>query len=226
MLERIARLGIAPGKTFDMASFTPEVQKAIEEGVADGIKLMNGTPRGKDVNGWNIALDLGRYGTQYPYRAGWTFYGVGGNLAEDAVYPVAEKQADGKPFEGGKKYVLHFSKDEIPPVDAFWSVTMYDKESYLVPNAINRYALGDRSGMKPGEDGSLTHLHPARVARQGQGKQLAAIAEGRPVQARAALVHAQEAGRRWHLDSAGGQAGRLRHVRGRAACARPPSPPR
>jgi hypothetical protein len=80
---------------------------------------------------------------------------VGGNLAEDAVYPVAEKQADGRPFEGGKQYVLRFSKNDIPPVNAFWSVTMYDSDSYLVQNAINRYALGDRSGMKQDSDGSL-----------------------------------------------------------------------
>ena len=179
MLERIAKLGIAPGKTFDMASFPPEVQKAIEEGVADGVKLMNDTPRGKDVNGWRIALDLGRYGTQYPYRAGWTFYGVGGNLAEDAVYPFGETMADGKPFEGGKKYVLHFNKDEIPPVDAFWSVTLYDKDSYLVPNAINRYALGDRSRMKPGEDGSLTiYIQPDSPGKDKESNWLPSPKDG------------------------------------------------
>ena len=114
------------------------------------------TPRGKNVNGWDIALDMGRYGTNYPYRASWTFYGVGGNLPEDAIYPFAAKDGDGKPLNGANKYVLHFAKTEIPPVNAFWSLTMYDAQSYLVPNPINRYALGDRSGMKFGEDGSLT----------------------------------------------------------------------
>ena len=108
------------------------------------------------MNGWEITLDMGRYGTNYPYRASWTFYGVGGNLAEDAVYPFASKDGDGAALNGANKYVLHFSKAEIPPVNAFWSLTMYDAESYLVPNAINRYALGDRSGMKFGDDGSLT----------------------------------------------------------------------
>jgi len=166
MVARIATLGIGPGKHFDMTSFSPDVRKAIEEGVADGVKLMKETPRGKDVNGWRIALDLGRYGTQYAYRAGWTFYGVGGNLAEDAVYPFGETQADGKPFDSAHKYELHFNKDEIPPVDAFWSVTMYDSDSYLVPNAINRFALGDRSGMKFGDDGSLTIY----IQRESPGK--------------------------------------------------------
>ena len=81
---------------------------------------------------------------------------VGGNLAEDAVYPLASKDADGKVLNAANKYVLRFTKAEIPPVNAFWSLTMYDSESYLVPNSINRYALGDRSGMKFGDDGSLT----------------------------------------------------------------------
>jgi hypothetical protein len=155
-MARIARLGIKPGAKFSMASFTPEVRKAIEEAVADGQTIMKEAKRGKNVNGWDITLDMGRYGTNYPYRASWTFYGVGGNLAEDAVYPFAEKDADGQPLDGANKYMLRFSKEQIPPVDAFWSVTMYDGEVYLVPNPLNRFALGDRSGMKSGDDGSLT----------------------------------------------------------------------
>ena len=89
-MARLATLGIAPGATFRMDAFTPEVRKAIEAGVADGVKEMRETVRGKVVNGWQIALDMGRYGTKYAYRAGWTFFGVGGNLPEDAVYPFAE----------------------------------------------------------------------------------------------------------------------------------------
>jgi hypothetical protein len=155
-MQRIAKLGIAPGASFSMAAFSPDVRKAIEEGVSAGQKQMREAKRGKEVNGWEITLDMGRYGTNYPYRASWTFFGVGGNLAEDAVYPLASKDADGKVLNAANKYVLRFTKAEIPPVNAFWSLTMYDSESYLVPNSINRYALGDRSGMKFGDDGSLT----------------------------------------------------------------------
>jgi hypothetical protein len=154
-MARLARLGIAPGATFSMAAFSPEVRKAIEEGVAQGQKLMRETALGKEVNGWQIALDMGRYGTNYPYRAAWTFFGVGGNLPEDAIYPTTVKDREGKPLDGANNYELRFAKNEIPPVDAFWSLTMYDADSYLVPNSINRYALGDRSGMKFGDDGSL-----------------------------------------------------------------------
>jgi len=117
---------------------------------------MRETIRGKNVNGWEITLDMGRYGTNYPYRASWTFFGVGGNLAEDAIYPVAKTDGDGKLLDGASKYELRFAKSEMPPAGAFWSLTSYDADSYLVPNSINRYALGDRSRMKFGDDGSLT----------------------------------------------------------------------
>jgi hypothetical protein len=176
----LARLGIAPGASFSMAAFSPQVSKAIEEGVAAGQKLMRETPRGKDVNGWEITLDMGRYGTNYPYRASWTFFGVGGNLAEDAVYPFASKDADGNALDAANKYVLRFAKSEIPPVNAFWSLTMYDDQSYLVPNAINRYSLGDRSGMKFGDDGSLTiYIQTEQPSADKQANWLPAPKEGR-----------------------------------------------
>jgi hypothetical protein len=155
-MARLATLGIAPGATFSMDVFTPEVRKAIEAGVADGINEMRETVRGKVVNGWQIALDMGRYGTKYTYRAGWTFFGVGGNLPEDAVYPFAELDGDGKPFNGANKYSLNFTRAEIPPVNAFWSLTMYDDDAYLVANPINRYALGDRSHLASDAEGGLT----------------------------------------------------------------------
>ncbi|GIU65946.1 DUF1254 domain-containing protein [Candidatus Phycosocius spiralis] len=155
-MARIAQLGITPGAAFSTAEFSPEVLKAIEEGVAAGVKQMRETVPGKKVNGWVITLDMGRYGTNYPYRAYWTFFGVGGNLAEDAVYPLAQTDGDGVPLDGANKYILHFAKSEIPPVNAFWSVTMYDIDGYLVANPINRNALGDRSAMTFGSDGSLS----------------------------------------------------------------------
>ncbi len=165
-LARLATLGIAAGATFSMNAFAPEVRKAIEDGVAGAIKTMRETVRGKIVNGWQIALDMGRYGTNYTYRAGWTFYGVGGNLPEDAVYPFAAVDADRKPFTGANKYALQFKKSEIPPVNAFWSLTMYDEDSYFVDNPLNRYALGDRSHLTPDANGGLTlylqHDSPGR----------------------------------------------------------------
>ena len=155
MMARLSRLGVAPGASFSMEAFSVEVRNAIEDGVAAGQRLMRQTRRGKRVNGWEIALDMGRYGRNYPYRAAWTFFGLGGNLPEDAIYPFASMDGKGKPLDGSSKYELHFAEAEIPPVDGFWSLTLYDAEGYLVSNPIDRYALGGRSGLKFGDDGSL-----------------------------------------------------------------------
>jgi hypothetical protein len=158
VMARIAKLGIAPGANFKTESFTDDVRKAIEEGVLAGQEEIKDwhSKMGEKVNGWQLARDLGRYGTKYPYRAAWTYYGVGGNLIEDAFYPTTQTDSEGNPLTGDKKYQLHFSKEQIPPVDAFWSLTMYSSDSFLVDNPINRYSLGGRDKMKYGKDGSLT----------------------------------------------------------------------
>ena len=158
VMARLARLGVTPGASFTLAGFDADTRKAIDEGVAAAQQAIRAeeSKMGEMVNGWQVARDLGRYGTRYTYRAAWTFFGVGGNLVEDAIYPLALVDSGGAKLDGANKYVLQFSKEQIPPVDAFWSLTMYDKDSYLVDNPIDRYALGDRSNMKPGNDGSLT----------------------------------------------------------------------
>ena len=157
-MARLARLGVEPGAKFTIDAFDADTRKAIEEGIAAAQQQIRDqeSKMGEMVNGWQIARDLGRYGTKYPYRAAWTFFGVGGNLVEDAVYPLTLVDSDGQKLSGANKYVLRFAKGQIPPVDAFWSLTLYDKDSYLVDNALNRYALGDRSDCKLGDDGSLT----------------------------------------------------------------------
>jgi hypothetical protein len=148
VLERIAALGIAPGAEFPWGSFPPSVQQAITEGVEAGKQAIHEQEQhlGEHVNGWQIALDMGRYGTKYAYRAAWTFFGVG----------FAVVDGNGELLDSSQRYQLRFAPQELPPVNAFWSLTMYDNESYLVPNAIDRYALGDRSGLAYGQDGSLT----------------------------------------------------------------------
>ena len=158
VMARLARLGVVPGATFSIDAFDAATRKAIEEGIAAAQQQVRDqeSKMGEMVNGWQIARDLGRYGTKYPYRAAWTFFGVGGNLVEDALYPLTVVDSDGQKLSGTNKYELRFAKGQTPPVDAFWSLTLYDKDSYLVDNSLNRYALGDRSGCKLGDDGSLT----------------------------------------------------------------------
>jgi hypothetical protein len=156
MIDRIARLGIAPGAAFSMAVFDPEVRAAIGDGLAEARQIIRETPRGRNVNGWDITLDMGRYGTNYRYRAAWTFFGVGGNLAEDAIYPTVTVDGDGEPLDGARRYLLRFTRDQLPPVNAFWSIAVFDGDAFLVPNPINRYALSDRGGLRYAADGSLT----------------------------------------------------------------------
>lgn len=157
-LKSFEKLNIAPGAAFSLATFSPKVAEAIETGFATGKAevLANTKKLGEIKNGWQLAYDMGRYGTRYAYRAAWTFVGIGGNLLEDAIYPTTLVDADGNPLDGVHQYTLTFKKDEIPPAKAFWSLTMYDVESYLVPNELNRYALGSHSKLNYAPDGSLT----------------------------------------------------------------------
>jgi hypothetical protein len=158
IMAQLARLGIEPGLEFKLSKLDTQTQKAINAGFADGKKKLDDykDKMGEKINGWMVTLDVGRYGTKYAYRAAWTFYAVGGNLVEDALYPVAREDGDGQTLTGENNYTLTFNKEQIPPVNAFWSLTLYDTESFLVTNPINRYSLGSRDQMNYGEDGSLT----------------------------------------------------------------------
>ncbi|MNV88725.1 hypothetical protein D3C71_1829510 [compost metagenome] len=81
--------------------------------------------------------------------------GLGANLPEDAVYPATRADATGRPFDGGSRYVLHFEKGQLPPVKAFWSLTLYNNKQAFVSNPIQRYALGSRDRLRYNRDGSL-----------------------------------------------------------------------
>jgi hypothetical protein len=81
--------------------------------------------------------------------------GLGANNAEDAVYPLALADADGHPLVGETDYVLHFEAEQLPPVGAFWSVTMYDEEGFQTANELDRFAIGDRDPLQYNPDGSL-----------------------------------------------------------------------
>jgi hypothetical protein len=108
------------------------------------------------VNGWQMNTDtMGVYGNYYLKRAIVAMVGLGANQPEDAVYPMCIADADGKPTKGETNYVLHFSKEELPPVSAFWSITMYDSDGFPVANPLNRFAIGDRDALKYNPDGSL-----------------------------------------------------------------------
>ncbi len=158
IVARLARIGIVPGKSFDFDEAEPAVKKALEKAAGDALKTMQekATTIIPLVNGWQVATDtMGVYGNSYLRRAIIAMVGLGANPPEDAVYPMSVVDAEGKPLDAASKYVLRFKKDEIPPVEAFWSLTLYDKDGFPVPNELKRHALGDRDKLKFGSDGSL-----------------------------------------------------------------------
>jgi hypothetical protein len=158
IVNRLARLDVAPGAPFDLARLPPSIVDAIEGGVAAARARLHGTTMaalGKPVNGWQIRLDLGRYGTNYGLRAGVALMGLGANLAEDAVYPGTDVDATGQLLSGENRYLLRFPPGELPPVKAFWSITLYDDKHFLVANPLGRYALGDRDPIRAAPDGTL-----------------------------------------------------------------------
>ena len=134
----------------------PELEAAVDEGMAGLAKASAGST--DLVNGWAVNLDLGRAGDRMSLldQAVIARYFWGPVPAEEAVYPRAVEASDGKPLDGSKRYRIRFDGDDLPPVDAFWSLTVYGEDLYFVPNDIDRYSLsGDTPGLVTAEDGSI-----------------------------------------------------------------------
>ena len=158
--QRFAKIGIVPGKPFDASSFSPEVQTALKAGIEDGQKAIDASRTA--TGGKTDALFGSREFLKNDFlaRATGTQMGIGANSRDEALYPILDKDADGQPLNGSKgKYTLHFDKGEFPPVNAFWSLTMYDLASQLlVKNPINRYLINSPMlpQLKLDKDGGLT----------------------------------------------------------------------
>jgi hypothetical protein len=158
IIARMRRIGIELGNSFDIAKADAAVKSALERAVPEALKGMKAKIQtlARVVNGWQMNTDtMGVYGNFYLKRAIVAMVGLGANLPEDAVYPLNLGDAEGKPLTGASKYVLHFAKTEIPPVDAFWSFTLYDKDGFPTADALKRNAIGDRDELKYNADGSL-----------------------------------------------------------------------
>jgi len=162
---KLTRIGVGPGKTFDFKDLPLTHKIEIGLGMKDGEEkvekyLASGQ---KDVNGWKIGSLFGDrqfYGGDWLKRAAAAKGGIYGNDAIEAVYPMTKALADGEVLDGSKhKYTITFSAGQFPPVEAFWSVTMYDgKSQLLIENPINRYLINSPMlpDMKKNADGSLT----------------------------------------------------------------------
>ncbi|MGW8317127.1 MAG: DUF1254 domain-containing protein [Bacteroidales bacterium] len=164
MFNRFSKIGIAPGRTFNPEAVDEDILSAIREGIASAREKIaeESTRLGERKNGWQLIA--GAFGTReamkdrYLTRAAAAYFGLWGNDLEEAFYPETTYDADNESLDGSTyNYILHFSKEVLPPVNAFWSLTMYKlPEQLLVENEIDRYKIGsDTEGMKYNTDGSL-----------------------------------------------------------------------
>jgi hypothetical protein len=158
IIALMKRIGIEPGKSFDIDKIDPSIKTALESVPAEAQKLMQWkmATLARVVNGWSMNTDtMGVYGNYYLKRAIIAQQGLGANLPEDAVYPLNLGDESGKPLDGANKYSIHFDKDVIPPVKAFWSITLYDPQGFQVANTLNRFAISSWMPFKYNADGSL-----------------------------------------------------------------------
>jgi hypothetical protein len=162
---KLAKIGIGPGKTFEFKDLSLEHKAEILVGMKQGDDkvgkwLASGN---KVINGWSVGSFLGDeafFNGDWLKRAGAAKAGIYGNDAVEAMYPYTRTDVTGEPLDGSKhKYTITFPAGQLPPVNSFWSVTMYDgKSQLLIKNPINRYLINSPMlpGMKKNEDGSLT----------------------------------------------------------------------
>jgi hypothetical protein len=162
IVAKLAKIGIVPGQDFDPSKLEPAVAKGLAKAPKPAQEqimawLKEGIAAGdfKLENGWAFTTKAGTYGTSYLQRALITAIGLGANRPQDAIYPTSTGPDIVKKYSGDKKYVMHFPKGQTPPVDGFWSLTMYDKDYFFVDNPLNRYTLSQRNKLKANPDGSV-----------------------------------------------------------------------
>ena len=162
MVTNLARLGIVPGKPFAPDKLDPAVRQALSEvpqkggaKIAAWSKASSAAGLKREANGWRFSTKTGLYGTEYLQRACIAATALGANRPQDAICATSETSASGQAYAGTNKYTLHFARGQLPPVNGFWSLTVYDADYFFVDNPLNRYTLGARSGLKPNADGSV-----------------------------------------------------------------------
>lgn len=151
-IARFERIGIIPGKDFDKSKLKAESIRRVRDIAYD--RIMQQFKALDSENGWSYTLNTGSYGTDYLMRAFVTAIGLGANRPQDAIYPTSTVDTQGRKYNGSNKYIIRFPKGHLPPVEGFWSLTMYDKECFFVNNPLNRYSISPRQNLQVDADGS------------------------------------------------------------------------
>jgi hypothetical protein len=157
IIADMARIGLVPGKPFDLGKLPPSDQAVLADVGKAALEQIAGEEKkgNKVVNGWLLTSGTGEYGTKYLWRAGVSAFGWGANLDKDAIYPSTKVDSNGAPLVGANTYTVHFAKGETPPADGFWSITMYDASYFFYPNALNKLTVSMRDHPVFNADGSL-----------------------------------------------------------------------
>ena len=148
---------LVAGAFFDWALLDASLREGLQRGLMDAAALIINNSRSRVARPWAAHFELGRYGSNYLTRALTAYKGLGALASDEAVYAMGDFDSERQPLNGRARYTLRFGPGDLPPVDAFWSVTLYGVDRFLYANALLRYSLGDRtSGLQYDPDGGLT----------------------------------------------------------------------
>ncbi len=157
LADWFSRARIGPGKQFDWSFLDAPLRDGLTRGLRDGAALVAGASRSHVAKPWAFNLEMGKYGTNYLMRAAVAYKGLGGLTSDEAIYAMGDFDADKQALDGRHGYLMRFEPGELPPVDAFWSITLYAADRFLHPNAMQRFSVGDRTpGLMQDPDGGLT----------------------------------------------------------------------
>jgi hypothetical protein len=169
MVAWLGQAGLHAGSSFAWEALDAPTQEGLVEGFTDAVALVETAARSRRARPWVLASRAGRYGNDYLVRALTAYIGLGALATDEALYGAGHFDADAQRLDGRRRYTLRFAPDDMPPAQAFWSVTLYAADRFLYGNEIGRHSIGDRTpGLRIEADGSLAidfaHERPADAA--------------------------------------------------------------
>jgi hypothetical protein len=202
LVTKLASVGIGPGKV-PSTETNDTIKAALQTGITEGQKMIDARVAniGTVENGWLVNAQAGVYGTDYLFRAAVTQLGLGAHIPQEALYPLTFTDSQGKGLGGNSTYLMHFEPGQTPPVDGFWSVSMYNDKNLFVENPINRYSIGQYTeGLKNNTDGSLDiYVQNASPGADKESNWLPAPEESFNMVMRLYLPQAQALNGTWQL---------------------------